>query len=431
MKAYDSGFIKRVSKFSSLMFFDNLLYDATSESHKSYNQMAIETKTTHGIDISKQGIDQRFNEGAQKFIQSLISQELSTLVSGNIDMGWLKLFKRVNIKDSTEFDLNERLKEKLPGFGGSASKAGACIQYDFDIKSGKVNDLAITPASRSDAKDALKSIENVQEGDLIIRDLGYFSLPFYMAVQKIMAYFISRLNVRILVFEKNMDGKFERLDFSKLYQTMKENKISRMDKNVFIGENEKFPIRLIIELLPDGAFNERMRRINASQIKHSRRDKAFTRDYIDRARFNLFMTNIHSVTLDGETVAKIYKLRWQVELVFKTWKSIFGMHRIGPMKYHRLMCTLNARLLLILINWETFMVHRARLYIKTSKLISINKCFKTLKDRSSKLREILTNDCKGIEKWIRGTEGMFETKHWLERKKNKLGQLEILCLNIL
>jgi hypothetical protein len=212
---------------------------------------------------------------------------------------------------------------------------------------------------------------------------------------------------------------------------MKENKISRMDKNVFIGENEKFPIRLIIELLPDGAFNERMRRINASQIKHSRRDKAFTRDYIDRARFNLFMTNIHSVTLDGETVAKIYKLRWQVELVFKTWKSIFGMHRIGPMKYHRLMCTLNARLLLILINLETFMVHRARLYIKTSKLISINKCFKTLKDRSSKLREILTNDCKGIEKWIRWTEGMFETKHWLERKKNKLGQLEILCLNIL
>ncbi len=46
-----------------------------------------------------------------------------------------------------------------------------------------------------------------------------------------------------------MDGKFERLDFSKLYQTMKENKISRMDKNVFIGENEKFPIRLIIEII--------------------------------------------------------------------------------------------------------------------------------------------------------------------------------------
>ena len=68
------------------MFFDNLLYDATSESHKSYNQMAIETKTTHGIDISKQGIDQRFNEGAQKYIQSLISQEFSTLISANIDM---------------------------------------------------------------------------------------------------------------------------------------------------------------------------------------------------------------------------------------------------------------------------------------------------------------------------------------------------------
>lgn len=393
--------------------------------------MAIETKATHGIDISKQGIDQRFNEGAQKYIQSLISQELSTLVSANINTGWLDLFKRVSIKDSTEFDLNERLKEKLPGFGGNASRSGVCIQYDFDVKSGKVNDLAITPASRSDAKDALTSIGNVQEGDLVIRDLGYFTLKFYMAVQEILAFFISRLNVRILVFEKKADDTFERLDFGKLHQTMKENQISRMDKNVFIGENEKFPARLIIELLPDAVFNERMRRVNVSKTKHSRGHKTFTTDYIDRARFNLFMTNIPPDKLDGETVAKIYKLRWQVELIFKTWKSIFGIHEIGPMKYHRLMCTLNARLLLILINWETFIVHRARLYMKTGNLISINKCFKTLKDRSSQLREILINDCIGIEQWIRWTEDIFETKHWLEKKKNKLGQLEILCLNIL
>ncbi len=39
-------------------------------------------------------------------------------------------------------DLKEK---KVPVFGGKTAKAGACIQYDFDIKSGKVNDLAITP----------------------------------------------------------------------------------------------------------------------------------------------------------------------------------------------------------------------------------------------------------------------------------------------
>ena len=46
----------------------------------------------------------------------------------------------------------------LPGFGGSASKAGACIQYEFELKSGQVNDLTITPANSSDSKDALATM---------------------------------------------------------------------------------------------------------------------------------------------------------------------------------------------------------------------------------------------------------------------------------
>ena len=48
IKAFESGFCKRVSKFSPLMFFDSLLYDATSVTTKSYNQMAIEIKSVIG-----------------------------------------------------------------------------------------------------------------------------------------------------------------------------------------------------------------------------------------------------------------------------------------------------------------------------------------------------------------------------------------------
>ena len=75
---------------------------------KSYNQMAIEVKSVHGVDISGQGIDQRFNEGAQKYIQ-LISELLSSQVSQIIEIGWSKHFNRVNIKDSTKFDLPSTL----------------------------------------------------------------------------------------------------------------------------------------------------------------------------------------------------------------------------------------------------------------------------------------------------------------------------------
>jgi len=407
------------------MFFDSLLFDATSVSTKSYNQMAIETKSVHKVDISKQGIDQRFNESAMKYIQSLMEKVLSTQVSQIVEIGLLDPFTRVNVKDSSKFDLPEKLKDILPGFGGGASKSGACIQYEFDIKSGHINDLTITPANRPDSKDALATKDAVIKGDLTIRDLGYFALKYFIAAKKARAFFLSKLNVKINVYQKKANG-FEELDFGQLYKMMKRNNIERLDKKVYIGKDDKFPVRLVIELMPDEVFNSRMYQVNKNNKK-----KGFhtSQDYSDRARFNLFISNVPLKVLNGEAIAKIYKIRWQIELVFKIWKSIFGLDNITPMKYERLMCTLNVRLLLVLINWEAFMIQRGLLYKKTGRFLSIIKCFNTLKENSPQLRHILVNGGKGIIQWIKWVADIFESKHWLEKKKNKLGLEEILCLN--
>jgi hypothetical protein len=395
------------------MFFDSLLYDAISENSKSCNQMAIEVKSRHGIDISKQGIDQRFNDGAWKYIQSLISEVLSTQISRSIDIGWLQFFERVIIKDSSKFDLNARLKDKLPGFGGSASEAGVCVQYEFDIKTGHVNDLAITPANGSDSKNALSTIDAVKKGDLTIRDLGYFTTKYFQEIQKKEAFFLSRLNAQIIVYQKK-EGELKVLDFGSLYETMIKGNIKTLDMDVYIGRDNKFPVRLIIEPISEGFFNKRMKNIAEYNKKKGHQ---MSQNYRDRSRFNLFITNIPSDKMEGKAIAKIYKVRWQIELIFKAWKSIFGLDNLSPMRYERLMATLNARLLLVLVNWETIIAHRAYLYKKSGQLLSINKCFKTLKDNSLQLRWILENGSKGIERWMKWTTGIFESKHWLERKK--------------
>jgi hypothetical protein len=395
------------------MFFDSLLYDATSEGTKSYNQMAIEVKSTHGVDISGQGIDQRFNQSAQKYIQGLIGEQLSSQVSQSIDIGWSKHFNRVIIKDSTKFDLPETLWEKLPGFGGCASNAGVCIQYEFNVKSGEVNDLSIHPAKRPDNKDAIQTIGLVRPGDLTIRDLGYFVVDYFRRIEKARAFFLSRLNTKILVYQKKED-KLHELDFEKVYQRMKEQNIQRLDNKVYIGEKEKFPVRLIIELVPEEVVATRIQRVNKYNKKKGRQTGE---EYKKRARFNLFITNITEEMLDAEAIVKIYRIRWQIELIFKTWKSVFGLN--------------NTRLLLILINWEMFMIERAYQYKQTGKLLSIHKCLQTLKDNSARLRNILNSGCKGLAKWFRWVVETLSSKHWLEKKKNKLGLTEILCLNIL
>ncbi|MBI3882735.1 MAG: IS4 family transposase [Sphingobacteriales bacterium] len=427
MKAFETGFCVRASKFSPPMFIDSLLYDATAEITKSLNQLAINVNNKYNVAITKQGIGQRFTEGAVKYIQSLIGIQLSHQINHSIDSGWFKLFKRVLIKDSTKFDVSENLSKQLPGFGGNASKAGVCIQYEFDIKAGDVSDLTITPANVPDNKNTSQTIGKVQEGDLIIRDLGYSIISCFHTIKKVGAYFISRLNVSILVYETK-DNKLVELDFSKLHKMMKEGKIQRLEKQVVIGKEEKLPVRIIIELMPEEVVNKRLKKTNDY---NKRKGNNTSDNYKIRACFNLYITNIEDIVLEAGAIVKIYKIRWQVELIFKAWKSIFGIDNNNPMKYERLICLLNIRLLLILINWDTFMHKRLQLYKKTGKLLSINKCFKTLQESSKELKDILTNNCKKLIKWLEEISRLFESHHWLEKRKNKIGLAELMLLKTL
>jgi len=262
-RAYESGFCKRLSKFSPLMFFDNLLYDAISDTSRSCNQMAIETQSRYGVDITKQGIDHRFSEGAQKYIHSLIGEVLRRQVNQSLDIGWLKSFNRVIVKDSSKFDLNARVKNKLPGFGGSASEAGVCLQYEFDIKSGYVNDLNITPANSSDSKNALSTIDTISKGDLTIRDLGYFVTEYFEKIFEKGAFFLSRLNTSVSVYKKNQNGELKELNFGVLYQNMIKQNIKTLDMDVFIHRDKKLPVRLIIEPVSEEVYNQRMRKIGS------------------------------------------------------------------------------------------------------------------------------------------------------------------------
>jgi len=409
------------------MFIDNLLFDAVSENTKSLNALAINTNGKYNVEITKQGIDQRYTPSAVKFIQELCGELLREQFSQSIEAGWFTKFNRVLIKDSTKFDVSANLAKQLPGSGGNASKAGVCIQYEFDLKSGQVNDLSISSSNCNDITDAKATITKVKEGDLIIRDSGYAVLSCFKTINKNEAFFISRLRCNILVYEEK-DNEYVELDFCKLFYMMTKGKIKRLDKQVFIGRVEKMPVRLIIDLMPEDEVNKRKRNTKANNKK--RGHKTSTK-FMDRAPFNLFITNIGETVLTSETITKIYKLRWQVELIFKGWKSVFGIDNNSPMKYDRLMCLLNIRLLLILINWELFMHKRWQLYEAEGKLLSITKCFKTLHEHSKELRHILTNNCQKLINWIEMITKLFEIHHWLEKKKNKIGFVEIMTLNVL
>lgn len=417
-----AGFCKRESKLNPLVFFDLMMYDASSAKPKSLNQLSIEALSAHDVGISKQGMDKRFNEQALGFLKLLIEKQLSVEISQQIEAGWLSLFNRVVIKDATRFELPEKFKDQLPGSGGSASKAGACLQFEYDLKSGNIIDLNLTAANRPDVKDAVQVLDKVECNDLIIRDLGYFAFKSFLNISSKGGFFVSRVRANAIVYEMK-GGKIQSLDFKVLYEWMRNQHLSRIEKNVFIGNTPKIPVRMIIDLLPDAVYEERIRKTNLS---HKSKGYTSSEKFKLNSRFNLFITNVSQTVLPIDVVPALYRIRWQIELIFKIWKSIIGIHHNRIMKYTRWLCILHFKLLLMIVNWNIVMDKRNRFYKQSGKLLSPNKCFKTLFDNSYRLRNALKEGTKGVLNFIKWVEKVFKGNHWLEKKKNKTG-LEKIC----
>jgi hypothetical protein len=406
------------------VFFDLLMYDVSSEITKSLNQLAIEAQSEHNIYVSKQGIDKRFNERTLSFLKLLIEKQLSLEIGQQLDIGWLSPFNRVTIKDGTRFDLPEEYKCYLPGSGGSASKAGACIQFEFDLKGGRITYLDLTPANRPDVRDAVDVLDTVQKNDLVIRDLGYYAFKSFINIASKEAFFLSRLGVKTNVYEMKCE-ELQKLDFKKLYYKMIRYKQSRVFKEVFIGTEAKIPVRLVIELMPDDVYEQRMRK---TQKLHQKKGYKTSEEYKFMSRFNLFITNVPQKTLPDEVVSSLYRIRWQIELIFKVWKSVFGIHHTRKMKYNRWLCLLHFKLLLMIVNWNIIMTQRNYYYKEMGKLLSLNKCFKTLFDNSYRLRDVLKLGRKGIDNFIKWYMKILRERHWLERKNKTMGQEKICYL---
>jgi len=111
--AQTTGFIQRNRKVTADTFVDLMFY-AISEEHTRLNQLSHESEFTHHIEISKQGLHDKFSASSVSFSKRLLSEALSRqirLVPADADK---ELFRRVLVKDSTAFQLDSSLKTELP-----------------------------------------------------------------------------------------------------------------------------------------------------------------------------------------------------------------------------------------------------------------------------------------------------------------------------
>jgi hypothetical protein len=408
------------------MFFDLLLYCASQTEPCTLEQGCIWLSNTYGLEIRKQSLDERFNLDAITFVKGVLKEALEKQLNSIFETRFLPKFKRMPIKDGTRFNLSANLYKNYKGSGGNkdTSNSALCIQFEYDGLSGKILTLEITDATRNDHTDAKETISRVDMGDLIIRDLGYYSLPILAKFDGAGAFFISRLGAKTNVYKP---GKEEEISFKELYNDMVKSKKTCVEMEIVAGKKDRMCVRLIAAIVPEDIYQKRIRK---AEKQNKENGYNTSDDYKARCRFNLFITNIKPETLSVDDVLVLYKLRWQIELMFKNWKSIFKIDEIQKMKYERFTCVLVAKLILIAVNLQIIWDLKRFYFAKQKKILSMFKCFKTLVKEFKIVYGILKSKKVESEKFLQEIVKMFSANHWKEKRKNRMNYEDILDLFI-
>lgn len=147
-------------------------------------------------------------------------------------------------------------------------------------------------------------------------------------------------------------------------------------------------------------------------------------------RYNTFITNVCCSILPVAVIRKTYYLRWQIELVFKTWKSFFRIDKIKKVKKERLECQLLAKLLWILINWNLFRTcNKHAREIDNGQGVSILIFFKRCIKFTATFRMVLLKKLS-ITKWLEQIYLPLIADCACEAPKNKKSHYQTLQINI-
>jgi hypothetical protein len=425
--AKETKFVQReCRKITPNEFFDLCLFSNANIDEITLNSMTTSFQIDTKKEISNQSLNERFNEHSVEFLKALMKLLLCKIVDSTKDEIGVELdfFETVRIKDSTCFQISDNLISKYAASNKKECKLSIIrIQFEYDLKTGQIYDLAIQASSQQDKTDAQHTIENINENDLLIIDLGYFVIRVLAAINSKRAYFLSRFDFHNNAYETE-EGK-ETIDFVKIQSKLKKNNLQCFEKKVFIGQKERFAVRMIIELLPDDEIEKRLRKLKQ---KESRKGVQYSAKLKSRISLNVYITNIPAEILPIEKVRNLYRLRWQIELVFKVWKSIGKINLIKDVKLERFETMFYARLILILLYWLIFTRIKNNLWHYEKKYLSMIKTFKTLIDNTKEIKLAIKQGFTVVKELIQTFIEIICKKDILSKKKNNMQSIEIMIL---
>ena len=335
--AVETGFMKRERVLTGTSFIRGLVSGWQADPQASLAGLS-QALGNAGTPISRQGLAYRFDKRAMVFAKAMLEACLEATVQAMpVSEGILSRFTSVDLVDSSIITLPNSLQDIWQGSGGFGENARVSalkLNVRLDVRSGQLKTLDLSAGIQHDRRSVAHQ-QAMPESSLQIADLGYFKLADFEAIEAQGAYWLSRYKLRTTV----CDLTAEALD---LPAWLPQQVGDTIDCEVLLGQAKQLRCRLIAERVPLIVVQQRHERIRETARQNQ---TVVSQQALELAHWTIYVTNVPESLLATQEVFILGRYRWQIELLFKLWKSDLQVDQWASRNPNRILCEIYIKLI--------------------------------------------------------------------------------------
>jgi hypothetical protein len=335
-----SGFCQRRSKLTAAVFVQTLVLGWLGSPAATLSELT-QVAAKLGVSVSPQGLTQRFGPAAAALLERVLSAAIEQVVAAEaVAVPLLQRFAGVYVVDSSTVALPDGLAAVWHGCGGrvaQGTQAALKLTVRLDLGTGRLAGPVVTAGRTQDRSSVLQHAP-LPAGALRLADLGFWSLEVFRAIAADGAFWLSRLNLQVAVCAA--DGT--RLEPG----TWLPRQGDRVDIPVVLGAAARLPGRLLGVRVPQAVAAERRRKVRAAAKREGQTPPAAK---LALADWTLLATNVPTGMLSVPEALVVARARWQIELLFKLWKSHGQLDESRGADPWRVLCEVYAKLIAMVV----------------------------------------------------------------------------------
>lgn len=336
-----------------------------------------------GCEITTSSIDERLTDRAVMLLYQVLQLSIQHQITvPDIPVEQLQAFKRLVIYDGTEVAVPPILRKTFRAKHDNG-EGQLKLQVGYDYLNAQLQSLTVYESVVPDQKDTQLLAQAVADV-LLVFDLGYFDQTLFAKMIQRGAYFVTRYQSQTGLYD------IQSRELIDLVTCLEHTQGDWFELTCRLGAVEKVAMRIVARRVSQSESEKRRR-----QVKRKARQNGYTASQrsLMLCDWEIIITNL-SRDWTAQQILDLYRVRWQIELVFKSWKSYLKLLDYGYWRAERVLCQLYATLIGAVLTQATFAAVRY-----TMSEASLFKVFRIVQRRIPDLLRIIQRNWWGIGQW--------------------------------